>query len=155
MIDALLHEIPGSPGLYDISFDENGDIASGDQFDTAIVVSLFSDARADESQVAIPELRRGWIGNEETPGDQLGGYLWLFEQSRLTGSLLSDIEDAARGSLRWKVEDGYAESVSAKASREDERRLRLEIQIAAPTGEVETKLFYLWRQTGAAFEAEV
>ena len=91
-IDAKLVEIGG--GLYDIQLGDDGDILTEDAFDTAIIVSIFSDRRADESEALIPEMRRGWIGNESTPGIEIGSKLWLYEQARLTRTIL-DIQKGA------------------------------------------------------------
>ena len=81
MQDILLEQ--DEDNIYDISF-ENGDFKLTDGFDTAIVLSLFTDARADSSEVSEPILRRGWIGNEqnENEDDNFGSKIWLLEQAR-------------------------------------------------------------------------
>ncbi len=50
-------------GFYDIDIDSSGDIDKTDGFDTAILMSFFCERRADESEVTVAELRRGWVGN--------------------------------------------------------------------------------------------
>ena len=71
-------------GSFDLVI-ENGDFKNEEGFDTAIWVSLFTDARASESQVLIPENRRGWLGNlvSDVEERQLGSFLWLVEQRKL------------------------------------------------------------------------
>ena len=69
-IDACLEDLGN--GAYDIQIASNGDILTQDFFDTYILVSLFSNRRANESEVLVPELRGGWIGNESTPGFEQG-----------------------------------------------------------------------------------
>ena len=62
--------------LYDISIDSVGDIESEDSFDSIIITSLFTDARADKNQVVDPSRRRGWIGN--VVGEFiLGSTIWV------------------------------------------------------------------------------
>lgn len=139
---------------YDIQIGTDGDVVTEDSFDTAIVVSLFTDARALPSQVALPERRRGWIGNERTPGKQMGGILWLFEQQRLNRKTANEIEDAAQQALQWMIDEQYAIAVSAVASIKSATTLTLEILVTKPSGEVESRLFNLWEGTGQTFLAE-
>lgn len=146
-IDATLRELAG--GLYDVEIGFDGDLRTGDQFDSAILVSLFVDARADESDVAQPHRRRGWIGNEATPGFEMGSTLWVpLEQSRLTRTTLNQIEDAAREALSWLVEDGYAEAISNVSARVVSGRATLEVTIERSPSEVERRFFVLWDNTG-------
>ncbi len=137
-------------GQYDLALDSLGDIETEDSFSTAILVSLFTDARASADQVPAPELRRGWIGNERTPGFQMGGLLWLFDQARLNRSTANEIEDAAEGALRWMVDEGYAKAVRAKANLVGPEKLTLDVFITQPQGEVESLSFDLWKLTGEA-----
>ena len=104
-IDAVLTELPG--GIYDLVI-EDGDIQTRDSFDTAIIVSLLSDARADESEALLSQSRRGWIGNEYTPGFEIGSKLWLFEQTRLNRTAINGLIDVVKAALQWMVEDGLA-----------------------------------------------
>lgn len=148
-IDAILTE--NASGVYDMTIDSNGDIASGDQYDTAILVSLFTDRRALASEVARPERRRGWIGNEVTPGIEMGSRLWLLEQERATREVANLASDWATEALRWLVDDGYAIAVTATASF-TASTLMATIQITRPTGDVETRLVSLWDNTGVGYD---
>lgn len=146
-IDAVLQELPG--GLFDIKIGFDGDIETEDTFDTAILVSLFTDARADESQVSQSNLRRGWIGNEFTPDFQIGSLLWLFEQAKLTRTLLNEIEDEARAALQWLVDDGLAVAITnVSAVSTKPGQLVLELTIERTTSVVERRFFELWQNTG-------
>ncbi len=49
--------------IWDIGVDLDGDFLTEDAFDTSIIVSLQTDARADASEVFEPERRRGWPGS--------------------------------------------------------------------------------------------
>ena len=98
MPDIKLVEIDeGGTTAYDIAID-NGDLVPDDGLETAILTSILSDQRADESQVPQPEFRRGWIGDLVTPfpGAKYGSLIWLTEQSRLTQSVLNSILDCQR-----------------------------------------------------------
>ena len=150
-LGTLIGEATETRGAYDLQLNAQGDIATEDAFDTAMLVSLFTDARALPSQVALPERRRGWIGDERTPGEQMGGLLWLFQMQRLTRSVANEIEDAAEQALAWMVTEEYAVTVNATATISSEDRLTLEILVTKPSGDVEARLFELWSATGKTF----
>ena len=146
-IDAVLQELPG--GLFDIKIGFDGDVEAEDTFDTAILVSLFTDARADESQVSESNRRRGWIGNEFTPEFEIGSLLWLFEQARLTRTVMNEIEDEARAALQWLVDDGRAVAITnVLVTSTVQGKLVLELTIERFTSVVERRFFELWNATG-------
>lgn len=137
-------------GVFDIAI-ENGDLKNEDGFDTAIWVSLFTDARASESQVLVPENRRGWLGNlvSEVEERQLGGFLWLSEQRRLTQETLNEVIDYARKCLNWFVEDNVAQKIEVTGSIVPRSGIELEITITASDGKTVNHYVPLWEVTGA------
>lgn len=145
-IDAVLQELPG--GIYDIKIGFDGDIETADSFDTYIIVALLTDARADESEVADARKRRGWIGNEHTPGFEMGSKLHLFEQSRLTRTTMNGIEDEALDALQSLVDDGFAVAIRSADVRATVTGVILETEIQRTPSEVEKRFFELWNQTG-------
>ena len=151
-IDARLKLISGD--LYDLDLIYTGDIASEDFFDTAIIVSLFAERRANESEVAESRQQRGWIGNESTPGFEMGSKLWLYEQSRLTRSVLNGIETAARDSLQWLVDDGFAIRITRVKATATITGINLEIVITRPNSQVERRYFDLWDKTAVPIASE-
>lgn len=138
-----------SDGSFDIPI-ENGDLANVEGFDTAIWVSLFTDARAPESKVIQPENRRGWLGDTESPvsGRDLGGLLWLTEQRRLTQDTLNEVVDYARQSLQWFVDDGLAKSLDVTGEIVPQHGISLKITINVPQGSTVTHYVKLWEATG-------
>jgi phage gp46-like protein len=145
-IDATLQEIAGR--IYDIKIGFDGDIETEDAFDSAILVSLASDRRANESEVPNAAQRRGWIGNEDTPGFEQGSKLWLFEQSRLTRTVMNQVSDEARNALQWLVGDDLAVRVLETSVRVTESQVVLEVQIERSPSIVEQRFFDLWDNTG-------
>tara|TARA_R110000851_G_scaffold87972_2_gene191778 strand:- start:1054 stop:1503 length:450 start_codon:yes stop_codon:yes gene_type:complete len=145
MIDAELQQ--GVTG-YDI-FIKNGDIASIDNFKTAIEVSLFSDARADSSQVALPEKRRGWIGDVASPieNQKFGSLLWLTEQERLTQSVLNRVVEFARQALQWLIDQGQAKTVEVSGAIIPKEGIALNIVITSFSGKIENHYVKLWENT--------
>jgi phage gp46-like protein len=147
-IDAVLNLTPdATEALYDFQIDENGDIKTEDQLETAILVSLFSDRRADPAQVPKPQLRRGWIGDLESPGDPIGSTLWLLEQRRLTASVALEATDAADVALAWFKDDNIAISVGTRGFIEVDA-MRLAIDMTKPNSRSESFAVRLWDRTG-------
>jgi len=139
--DAVLYPNEG----YDIHFDAQGDIETADQLNTALLMSLFCERRAAPSEMPAPELRRGWIGNEATPGFEIGSKLWLYEQARMTRSTLNGIADEARAGLKWLVEDKVAVSVKTSATING-----LSVELERSNSDVSTHFYKLWEGTGNA-----
>lgn len=128
------------------------DLTPEDGFDTAIAMTLFTDARAPDSVVAIPEKRSGWMGNLESPVEdrQLGSLLWLVDQSKLTQDTLNTSVNYARLALNWFIEDGLANSVVVTGEIVPRSGIRLTVVFTAQSGEVSTHYFNLWEATGNA-----
>lgn len=147
--DAVLRIDPRT-GLYDISIDESGGIEVDEFFDTAILYSIFGERRANEREVATPNLRRGWIGNLTNRTDfENGSKLWLFEQARLTRSVMNRIADEARKSLQWMVDDAIAESIDgATVTLNSDNVVVLSITIRRSNDRIDNRLFDLWENTG-------
>jgi len=147
-IDAVLNLDPTrNEAAYDFQIDENGDILTEDSLEAAILVSMLSDRRAESWEVPQPELRRGWIGDLETPGDRIGSTLWLLEQRRLTLATAQEAEESARQALNWLVEDGIALSLAVRGVVQ-ESSLDLIIDITRPNGTSENILVQFWENTG-------
>lgn len=128
----------------------DGDLTEEDGFDTAIAMSLFTDARAPDNAVAIPEKRRGWMGNLESPveGREFGGLLWLVDQSKLTQDTLNISVNYAQLALQWFIEDLIATSVVVTGEIVPRSGIRLKVVFTAKSGKVSTHYFNLWEQTG-------
>jgi len=136
-------------GIYDVILDTNGDLKGTDSFDTALIVSLFSDARASQTQVAVPQNRRGWLGNVAPPieGYEMGSLLWLVYQERLTQNVLNAAVDFARQCLEWLVVQGMAQSIDVSGEIVPSYGIALTIVITSLTGQTETRYVKLWENT--------
>jgi len=145
--DAIL-TVDTTSNLYDISLDANGDIAHDDFFDTSILYSLFGEKRAAPDEVVEPQLRRGWIGNSDT--FENGSKIWLLMQARLTRDVMNRLEDEAKKSLQWLVEDGLAVAVTDANVTVSTGRVLLTITIQRTRDKIDRKFFTLWENTGNA-----
>lgn len=142
-----LRLVKNEDGLYDLAV-ASGDFEATDGFDTAILVSLFTDNRAQSFEVESAEKRRGWVGNVLTSGigRSLGSLLWIYQQARLTQDILNQIEIEAEACLQWLIDDSQAKSVSAAVTRERSRGIFILINIVTTDG-VNQKYKVLWRET--------
>lgn len=142
-----LRLVKNEDGLFDLAV-MDGDFEAVNGFDTAILVSLFTDSRAQSFQVESAEYRRGWVGNVLTSGigRSLGSLLWVYQQSRLTQDIINQIQIEAENCLGWLVEDGEAKSVIATVTRENSRGIFILIDIVTTDG-VNQKYKVLWRET--------
>lgn len=135
-------------GIYDIVIEDDGDVKKTAGMDSALLISLFTDRRANPDEVADPMLRRGWCGSQNTPNQQgnVGSGIWLYEQCRL------DVEEAIRMEayqcLNWMVFDNLAKETDVKITTDpQDRRLNLSIKITAANGGVTNTGFQLWGGT--------
>jgi phage gp46-like protein len=130
----------------------DGDFTEEDGFDTAILISLLTDARAPDDRVLIPEKRRGWMGDLESPVENrsLGGFLWLIDQRRLTVDTLNDSINFAQLALNWFVEDGIAKSVTVSGDIIVKKGIQLLIVITSILGKTSSHYVNLWELTGNA-----
>jgi phage gp46-like protein len=101
---------------------ENGDLVMDGGLDTAALISLFTDRRADTDDPVDsrdPFAGRGWAGDLlAPPGDRIGSRLWLLERAtlptdaRFGGALTAAmVQQYAAEALAWMLEDGVAASV--------------------------------------------
>lgn len=145
MSDALLSR--PEDGYFDFNIEENGDVVQVDFFDTAIMVSIYEERRAGAEEVALPEQRRGWIGNESTPNFERGSKIWLYEQSRLTREVINNIISAANESLSWMIGEGFALSVQSDVNL-NSGQVYLLIDLVRPDSVTIRRELFLWDNSG-------
>jgi len=92
------------------------DLASDRGLETAVLLSLFTDRRAENDDVAPSgddKDRRGWWADELLPteGDRYGSRLWLLDRSKRTDDVVLRAEEYVREALAWMLEDLVAESI--------------------------------------------
>lgn len=134
---------------YDVSL-KDGDLEGDDSFETDLIVSLYTDARADRSEQPIPELRRGWWGDEVSniPGSKIGSKFWLLDQARLTTDILNKGIDYGRLCLYWLVQQAYSKKVDVTGEIEYPYTINLAIKITNANGATESRAYKVWLNTG-------
>ena len=121
------------------SFDlaiQGADIATDEGLRTAVLVSLFTDRRANDDDV-IPDgtdNRRGWWADAwpEVDGDLEGSRLWLLSREKQLPDVLQRAKEYGEEALAWLIDDGIAltVTVSAEWAASGVLGLRVEIQLA-------------------------
>lgn len=135
-------------GYYDFEWTASGDISTAETLDTYILMSLFEEVRATPAEIPESNKRRGWIGNESTPGFEQGSKAWLFEQERITGTVLADLGPIIRNGLQRLIDDGIAVSVQVETPFLRKGVVCVFINIGRDGSRVERRFFELWDNTG-------
>ena len=127
MSDIALTRPPGETFTLDWVLGD-GDLATDAGLQTAVLVSLFTDARATEDDVLPSDVpgpvegrpdRRGWWGDPpealDGTGDRFGSRLWLLERSPRTEQVRVQAEYYAREALNWLLERSIAARIDVAA----------------------------------------
>ncbi len=133
-----------------------GRLQEGEALQSAVVLSIFSDARAraDDPLPHRALSRRGWWGDSLAPqsGDRFGSRLWLLANEKQTAETLNRARQYAEEALAWLKEDRIAASVTVRArwvrpNQKDSGVLGLEIDILRPAGAlVALRYDYAWAE---------
>ena len=147
MQDVLIR--PDENGLYDLVI-ENGDFKSAEGFETAIPISLFTDARADAFQVHNSLDRRGWAGNLQTISQdfELGSQQWIYDQSKNVSDVRNLVRDDAQSALQWFIDNGILSSVQVFLQEIISRGIVILIRFVNIDNTV-SQYTTLWRRTDA------
>lgn len=94
----------------------NGALVQPQGFETALDVSLLSDARADASEQSKSLMRRGWIV-DLLNNENIGSKLWLVEQVRSTVEIREKVLRYVREALQVYIDRGVVESVNVSLER--------------------------------------
>jgi phage gp46-like protein len=103
----------------DVALLPSGAIAGDDGLTTAVILSLFLDARArpdDELPDGAAGDRRGWVGDAFALEDRIGSRLWLLTRAKQTEETRRRAEDYATEALAWLIEDGLATGITVNAA---------------------------------------
>ncbi len=140
-------------GAADIAL-EDDDVAGDDGLDTALILSLFMDRRAQDGDTlpGAPDDKRGyWAdGLAEVEGDQMGSRLWLLERAKLEPTLPQRARSLALDGLSWLSEDAVASEFDVSATVTGER-IDLEVIVERPAADVVSfRYAHVWDAEEAA-----
>lgn len=125
-----------------------------DTLETAIRLSLFTDARAEEGD-ELPEgsgefgddLRGYWADEFLTQGSSgsFGSKLWTLARSALTTSTRQRARDFALAALEWMLEIGVASRVLVSTEVRDGGQLIFYVEVHRPA-ETPARFSFLWER---------
>ncbi|MBN5198777.1 phage GP46 family protein [Serratia marcescens] len=124
-----------------------GDLVSGDDLQTAIIISLFTDRVARDDDDIDGGDRRGWWGDADEEND-IGSRLWLLRRQKLIQAVAQKAEDYSREALQWLVTDGVVSSFSVATQIVYPRRLNMVIRYQRPGNgnDTDMRFFWVWEQ---------
>ncbi len=138
-----------SENYFDISFDDEGDIETNDFLDTSLLRTVYGERRALESEMPIPQLRRGWIGSV-TRDFEDGSKVWLYEQAPLNRSTINGVQDELSVALQWLLDFDAALSYSVDVSVDNTLSMTANISIQRSSSEVENRFYKLFENSGVS-----
>lgn len=138
-------------GYYDFAWTASGDISTAQSLDTYILMCIFEEVRATPAEVPESNLRRGWVGNESTPGFEQGSKAWQFEQERVTGTVLAELGVVIRNGLQSLIDDEIAVSVEVETPFLQNGKVCVFINLGRDGSKVDRRFFELWDNTGSGF----
>lgn len=149
-----------------------GQLATDAGMRTAILISLFTDARAADDET-LPEAggdRRGWWGDvharEVRPeagtardANRIGSLLWLLSRSKITARTLAQAKQACEEALAWLVRDGIASAVRVvievqqRPGQQTADMMAIAVEIDRPTGPNRQRHDFTWDASTATITA--
>lgn len=132
---------------YDISI-LNGDLKECDDLDSAVIISLFTWARAAAGEVGENAPRFGWFGDkiDADNTDSTGSKLYLLKRKKITNQTIMDAREYIEQALRWMIADGVATEINAEVERNssDVNRVDALVQIVRGDRSRTMKFNDLW-----------
>ena len=139
----------------------SGALVADDGLRTAILISLFTDARASED-ANLPEEgndRCGWWGDQFAEGagvdagtsndrNRIGSLLWLLGRGKATDANLRRAKQWAEEALGWLVRDRVASRVSVEVAIQPidgiRQRLAIGVDLYRPGGPDRQRFDFTW-----------
>jgi phage gp46-like protein len=150
----------------------NGALATDAGMRSAILISLFTDARAADDE-ELPEAgtdRRGWWGDTQArdagpdagsarDANRIGSLLWLLARSKITPQVLLRAQRACEEALDWLVRDGIASAVRVVVTAETRPTLAapdvlaIAVELDRPGGPGRQRHDFTWEASTATITA--
>lgn len=102
--------------------------------ENAITISLFTDARASDDEVAGND-KRGYWGDMDLPSDEsLGSKLWLLKREKITPDVINTTRDYCVEALMWLVDEEHLLATDITTARSGNDRITILIKCQLPDG---------------------
>lgn len=117
-----------------------GDLATKNELETAVLVSLFTWRRAqpDDPLPYDGSPLQGWWGDSfaDVEQDQIGSKLWLLSREKLTQETMNRAREYIREALQWMLDDGVATQVDVSLEKRDAWTLAILVTIYRRSGQI-------------------
>ncbi|CBJ81765.1 putative bacteriophage protein [Xenorhabdus bovienii str. Jollieti] len=116
----------------------NADIALDDSLSTAVIISLFTDRRAldsDELPTGSGTDRRGWWGDSFN-SRPIGSRLWLLAREKQLSAVLHRAKAYADEALAWLVDERHVRKIDVMATAPASGVLLLTVSVTLFDGSV-------------------
>lgn len=98
----------------------DSDIASESALETAVIISLFTDKRVNDE--------RGFFG-DSLESEPWGSKIWTLQREKLTDQTKKKLEDYAKESLQWLIDDKIAKKITVESEIVKPARINLLVKI--------------------------
>jgi phage gp46-like protein len=133
----------------DAAINDCADLSMTDDLQNAVMISLFTDARARVDDVLPNQNDRGGYWGGAIDGNNWGSRLWLLQNARDLPETYKRAQDYAREALVWLVADGVASKVDVTASKAKLENctfvLAFEVKIYKPQKVIGFNFAYAWQ----------
>lgn len=120
------------------------DVLGDNALNTAIYISLFTDARAEGGDLGD---RRGWWGDEF---GAFGSKLWTLLREKATDEVVDLAKVYAQQALKWLTDDGIAQTVEVQTERTGLYSISISVTVSKPNDRAENFRFAMnWQAVGA------
>ena len=132
--------------FYDFNIEESGNVTKGSEVESAVIISIFTDRRADDIDEVLDGNYKGWWGDtyQQT---KIGSRLWTLKRKKATIQTLILAREILEECLQWLVDDGVAKKVEVfnEWSSVNIGRMNMLIKVYKPDGdELEFKFNEKW-----------
>jgi phage gp46-like protein len=114
-----------------------GDLATGNDLQSAVALSLFTDARApaDYQPTDGTSDLRGWWGDTYSP-TPWGSLLWQLDRAEISNQAqtIQQAQQAAAAALQWLIDDGVAVAIAVVAQWLGQGFMQISVTITQPRG---------------------
>ena len=124
------------------------DLRTNKDLESAVIISLFTDRRANDDDTYLSDDRRGWWADTfMIPINyKIGSRLWLLYREKQTTEVLNRAHQYVTESMQWLIDDKIAQAVRVEVEWVSIGVLGIRIEILRPQGTEAFKYDYAWNE---------
>lgn len=95
---------------------------SEDELLDAVLISLYSNRKVDDSEIPEGHENQGFWGDQLDPnGLKVGSDLWILRREYMSEELAGKARQFIEDALQWLIDDGWAEEIRVIVQQEEDR----------------------------------